>query len=133
MKFFPPEMQEHQFDFTPMVDVVFLLVIFFMFVSVKITDKIEVSLPFSESSRITEQVKDYLNFTITQEGGLYKETQPITLADLESLLQKSMKYYPDLKVYLRADKNCSYHRVKPVLDICRKENVVNLILGTLQE
>ncbi|MFH1155540.1 MAG: biopolymer transporter ExbD [Pseudomonadota bacterium] len=118
--------QEEEFrpDLTPMVDVIFQLVIFFMVSSVFVsyTRQMGIEVPESTGKNPTEQV-DNLTIEITREKQVFLNGEEIALADLLDSLQS--KHVPG-SVVIRADRNLSYGLVMKVIEICESAGVSDI-------
>lgn len=108
------------FNMTPMIDIVFLLIIFFMTVS-QITRTVDIPLPLP---RVTEGDSATRNSTITinlnAEGTILIAGQPLSLqnalAAIESKLEKSGNDPGKIKIQLRCDRNCECRHVSELLE-----------------
>ena len=113
-----------------MIDVVFLLLIFFMLTSNFVLQPgISVSLP----KAITSEVLSSENVVITLTGQdlLFLNEQPITINDLVSRLKEAAR---DKKtVLLRADINASLGRVVEIWDLCREFGIPQINIATNQK
>jgi biopolymer transport protein ExbD len=112
-------------DMTPLIDVVFLLLIFFMIISVfnDMERKAEVELPVGYQARIAKNVaKERMIVNIEQNGTIVLFNQDMTMSQFR---QKLQKYSAGLKklaeqsgaapIVVRGDKECPYEHVKKVL------------------
>lgn len=119
-------------DLTPMIDVVFLLIVFFMVVGKMITDqKIEIEPPVAEESVIPEQAGARDTVTLTKDGNLFKGTQSVTFEELTNLVQAGNNV-PGYKVFLRVDKLTPHREVQKVMKACADGGVVNIIFAVYQ-
>lgn len=112
-------------DMTPLIDVVFLLLIFFMIISVfnDMERQADVELPVGFQARIAKDVaKERMVINVEEDGRVVLYNQHMTMAAFEKKLQK---YEPGLKklaeksgaapIVVRGDKNTPYEHVKKVL------------------
>ena len=126
------EEQAVTFDFAPMVDVVLLLVIFFMLTSnlAARQNALPLDLPRASSSvRDTPQIP---TVSVTRNGKVYLEGQAIPLDQLEAKLRPLAARSGGL-VALRADKSGNYGAVVNVMDIIKRAGGERLALGTRRE
>ena len=89
MQFRREEEDNFALDMTPMIDVVFLLIIFFMVstVFVDFTRKMDISLPTSKSSVLDESTKT-LEVEMLKDKKIFLGGKPVTLLGLETTLTK---------------------------------------------
>ncbi|BDX38565.1 biopolymer transporter ExbD [Tenuifilaceae bacterium CYCD] len=111
-----------------MSDLVFLLLIFFMITSTLIhPNALKLLLPQSNSQ---VSAKPITSVSITAERNFYLETVPVTLNQLEYLLQQKMKGQEDPTIALHVDRTVPMEEVVKVMNIA-KDNKYKLILATL--
>lgn len=118
-------------DITPLIDIVFILLIFFIVSSVFKKEELALNLQLpSASAKELEVERKQLTIELSTNSLAYlgKETT-FTKLDLE--LSTSM--YKDKPVVIRIDKDVKYERVVKVLDILQKYSFDNLSLVTKSE
>lgn len=108
----------------PMIDVVFLLLIFFMVSTTFVTRPgLQVVLPRSGGE--VKVPSDRWVISITQEAEVYLNEKPVQLSTLSSRLNQD-----PLPVLLRADENVPHGLVVSVLDRVRSAGIEDLNLST---
>ena len=113
-------------DMTPMIDVVFLLIIFFMMASelTSLQSAGEVTLPEAHEARLPARVDRYrLTVTILASGALLVAGENRTLVELRSVLRQEAEAAreagrPLPSVHVRADRGASYGRLRLVMREC---------------
>lgn len=122
-------------DMTPMVDVAFLLLIFFMSTSqFDPPQKVPISLPDSHSNlKVPES--DVFILGISKDNQLLwqigKNPQELTdMASLENLVLDQRRKNPRLRVAIRADKEANYGTMEDVMGIMQKTNTITFSLVT---
>lgn len=114
-------------DLTPLVNVFFLLFIFFLFTSSFIFQPgIKVSLPKAVTSEVIQQ--DNVVITITGDGKIYLNEREISRDELESNLKILAKAKTPLLI--KADSSASLGRIVEVWDMCRNEGVLQVNIAT---
>ena len=79
-----PEKMQAQISLTPLIDVVFILLIFFMTtMDLNQIKAVDLILPKTVAKSVSDTKKDIITFTITKEGAVYKNK---TFADMASLV-----------------------------------------------
>lgn len=117
-------------DVTPMIDVVFQLVLFFMVsTTFKSAPGIQVDLPRS-SQEVVISEDDDLQIWMTLEGGVFVDDQPVDLAGLERLLERTAERDPDTLIVIKADTGVEHGRVVRVMDMARGRGLVRLAIAT---
>lgn len=117
----------------PLIDVVFLLLVFFIYsmLSLTIHRGLPVHLPAASTSQADKQ--EFISITLQRDGRLFLEDNEVHMDTLHSLLIMVKEEDPNRKVYLRADKEVSYQRVVEVLDLVRSAGIYELALETQWE
>ena len=117
---------------TSMLDVIFLLLCFFVTASVysQWESEISISLPSADTSEEPFRLPGEIVANISADGSVRVNGTELTLEELSGRLAKIAKYYPDQAVIVRADKSVRYEDVVKVIDACRKAGVWNFSLAT---
>jgi biopolymer transport protein ExbD len=116
-------------DMTPMIDCVFLLLIFFMITSSIIRDQgIQVRLPRSDTSALL-QSRD-LVLSINRENEIYLDDLRIAKADLFDRLKREFAQAGRELLIIRADEVIEYGVLIEVMDIARRAGIYNVSLST---
>ena len=117
---------------TSMLDVIFLLLCFFVTVSVfsQWESEISISLPSAKTAEEPGRLPGEIIVNLDKEGSIKVNGAPLSLADLEDRLSRISKFYPGQQVIIRADKETKYDNLVKVVDACRAGNVWNFSLAT---
>lgn len=123
------------FALTSMLDVIFLLLCFFVTASVfsQWESEISISLPSATSAETPDRLPGEVILNVARDGSVTVNAQKLTLVDLERRLRKVAEFYPGQSVVLRADKETSYSSLMSVIDTCRNAGVWNFSLATVQD
>lgn len=133
MKIWKPDTENEQYDLTPMIDVVFLLIVFFMTVANMVTaEKREVDMPVAVHSVIPEEFGGRNTVTVLRDGSLYAGVYPVDLDSLEKILQREINSNPELKVYIRADSYTEHQYINDVMESCAALGIYNVIFAAYQ-
>ena len=124
--------EEPKVDMTPMVDVVFLLLIFFMISTTFVqTPGINVNLPES-SSQVVEKEPREIKVYIEKDGAIHLEDQAVSLNDLEARLAKLHGAGKDATFVLMADREVRHGLVVQVMDLAQQAGFKKLAIATEQ-
>lgn len=116
-------------DLTPMINVFFLLFVFFLFTSSFIFQPgIRVSLPKAVTSEVIQQ--DNVVLTITKDNKLYLEDKEVSSGELISRLKILAKEKTGLLI--KADSHAPLGRIVEIWDACRREGVTQINIATNQ-
>lgn len=117
------------FDFAPMVDVVLLLVIFFILTSNLVARERSLPLDLPRASQTVQQSPQLPIVSVNSAGKIFLNGTAVTLGQLETQL-KSRLAASDGVVALRADKRGNYGTVVQVMDAIKRAGGTRLALGT---
>ena len=120
---------------TSMLDVIFLLLCFFVTASVfsQWESEISISLPSASSSETPSRLPGEVILNVARDGSVTVNAKKLTLSDLGERLRKVADFYPGQPVVIRADRDTSYDSLVKVLDTCRVAGVWNFSLATVEE
>jgi biopolymer transport protein ExbD len=122
--------EEGTINLTPMIDIVFLLIIFFM-VGTQFTQsetQVEINLPEVSDAKPITNLPDALTVSITADGFIIVDGERKSLTELEKHLRKAKKNYADQAVAVRGDGQGNYQNVMNVLSICHRVGINNITL-----
>ena len=135
MKLAKKQEDENGFQLAPMVDMTFLLLIFFM-VTTKISKeqvKVEIKLPTAANATIPHDLSNRDIISIDGEGVYYIGQRKADKKELTAHLKERFKVTPPLRIYVRADKNTPGKQIKEFMRIASEAGAVNVIFGTYQD
>jgi biopolymer transport protein ExbD len=131
MKTWTPEEVDPEFELTPMIDVVFLLIAFFMtLISFISAELIELELPEAEEASVPEEPGERQYISVDVEGNVFLGATPSTYEALPAYLANERTKLPGLKVFLRADANTPHRYVNRVMGACAQAGIFDLIFGS---
>jgi len=118
-------------EMLPLIDVVFLLLVFFIYamLSMAVHRSLPVSLPVSSAAEIHTELN--LTITVNENGEIFLDSTEVSLDELQTvLLEKKQKETEaeSVQVDLFADKTVSYQELYRVLDIIRTAGISNVSL-----
>lgn len=118
----------------PMIDMVFLLLVFFMTASAmsQAGNKFELPLPESGKAEVSEDFSGRFVVSIDEEGSFYLGTNRIELSDLASELQEFQKSQLQGKVSIRAAKGTPFSAIRTVMQQSAAAGLQNYLYATYQ-
>jgi len=118
---------------TPLIDVVFLLLIFFLVTSEFENEekRLDIVLPSATSAvPMTSKPREII-IDINQEGGVFLSGQPTTLEELERLLKVASASNPTSQsAVIRADRATAFQPVVSVMDLCNRTGITDYSVTT---
>ncbi len=135
MKFRRHPREELELNLTPLIDVVFLLLIFFM-VSTTFQKESEISLQLPKASDTAEEAKtDTLEVVINAAGRFYINDQELVKSDAESVqaaLHKVTGGNRDMPLIIRADAQTPHQAVVTAMDAAGQMGMLRMSIATSQ-
>lgn len=119
-------------DMTPLIDCVFLLLIFFMITTVFTAQPgLRVDLPKAAESDLPPE-KD-LNIVIAKTGEMELNGEAVTLDMLPTRLREAKELYRSKVLIIKADKKCMHGLVVTVMDLAKGVGIDELAIATEKE
>ena len=117
-------------EMIPLIDVVFLLLIFFIYamLSMTIHKGIPVLLPKAKTSLIDKE--EYLSISITRDHRIFLDDREVPMEGLLQRLRERRKEQPQLRVFISGDRRIPYEWVVKVLDTVRTSGLSKVSLET---
>ena len=132
MSFLRKSSEEPRIDLTPMVDVVFLLLIFFM-ISTTFVESPGISIKLPEaSSQSVEREPQELKIYLSRDGDVYYLDRKISINDYKKLLAEHRSNADTTTILLLADQESRHGKVVTLMDLARDSGFVKLAIATEQ-
>lgn len=117
---------------TPLIDMIFLVVIFFMInAGLSINPSIKVTLPQAASGEAS--LDKEIIVTITASGGIYIEEEIISPGNLGEALKSKMKETGKEMVFFQGDEELAYKKLIEVMDTARLSGIKGVSLLTARK
>ena len=121
--------EEQELNMTPLIDCVFLLLIFFMVTTVfKQPYSLQVVLPEAQQAQIVEEKK--LVATITQDGRMEINRHLVTLDDLEQVLLREKEGTRSLTLVVRTDQETPHKYLLDLFEVAKRVGIEKIPLAT---
>lgn len=120
---------------TALMDVVFLLLCFFVTSSVfsQWETEVSIALPTAKSATVPGRMPGEIILNVSEKGKVTVNGQVLTAKDVTERLTRIAKLYPGQPVVIRADRATPYESLMGVIDACRAADVWNFSLATKDE
>ena len=121
---------EEKPDLTPMIDVVFQLLIFFMVTAVfAITPGLDIKLPEAEEAQAPE--KENLFIVVDQDGNMKLNHQSVTFANLKDKLQEKRSLLDNTTlIIIQGDERATHGQIVQIMDIARQVGIIDQVIAT---
>ncbi len=119
----------------PLIDCVFLLLIFFLVATTlkKIDEELPLQLPESAAALEVQQPDSYTVVSVDKDQNFYVDGTPVSLGLLQSTLREKGQVAPEAKVRLDVHEDVPFKRVMEILDILRFEELTNVGINTRKD
>ena len=121
-------LQRTRIEMLPLIDIVFLLLVFFIYamLSMAVHRGLPVTLPVSSTAKIDQQL--ILSVTVKADGAVFVDKDPVSMTDLSRVLKARAEHAEAPGVLLFGDKNLSYQKLFRVMDLIRKAGLTRISL-----
>lgn len=117
-----------EINLVPLIDVLLVVLFFYMIISPMMSRGLDVNLPKSEANTVKQE--DRVVLTVTRAQELFVEQERVDVSKLKDVLHSIRKSKPLINVYLRADKDAPYGAVVKVMDIVKRAGIDRLGMVT---
>ena len=130
MRFSQPKREEISLgvSIAPLIDIVFLLLIFFMLTShFDIISGIDIKLP-DISERGSDQSVDTMTVSLDKTGNCYLQKKKVTLKDLYLVIEELAKE-KKINLILNADRDVTHGHVVRIMDLAKKAGINSIVIA----
>lgn len=131
----PRRQQDPEVNITPLIDVVFLLLIFFMITTTFKRDaELQVDLPEASATPVTTEIKR-IEITINRDGQFFINEDKVINTKRETLtraLKSLVGDKTDIPVIIRADANSPMQATVTAMDVAGKLGLSKISIATVQ-
>jgi len=130
-----------ELNMTPMIDVVFQLIIFFI-VMITLSEKRNESIELAKAANspivtntdpVTGERMLPLIIEVDRKGRVSVGSAPLSYADLQNVLKRRHNKFNQFPVMIRADYRTPHYLIRPVLDICAQVGVGRVSFVGIQD
>lgn len=136
MKFGQQFQQESEtIQLAPLIDIVFLTLVFFMVTSVFSSQEseLDITLPTANSALEDERSQGEIYINLKEDGSIVLNQREMTIDELQETLYRVAEHFPGGAVIVRGDRNANLGRAIAILDCCRKADIQNVAFAALTE
>ncbi len=116
-------------NITPMLDLAYVLLVIFIIMTTASVQGVKVDLPKGSPSASLAVPKTKV-ISISNQGQIYLDAVPVSLAELEHKLRDAKAIVPDLPIVLKGDRAVQYEKIMAVLDLCGRVGISSLGLAS---
>lgn len=124
----PSSPEKGDANLIPLINVVFLILVFFMIAGqIRAQDSLEISPPVSSSEQLPAECPELL---LSADGQLATDEGMLQYEQLAKWIHRQLEQNPDGLLRLRADENVTAALLQQVLDVLREQRVTEIELVT---
>ena len=119
----------------PLIDIIFLLLIFFMAASIfyQLETEINITVPTAKESTDIKRAPGEIIINIRKDGAVVVNQRKMSYEKLDRMLKRVSELYKGQPVIIRADKETYHKNVIKVLDLCAGADIWNVSFATMKE
>lgn len=124
---------EGSFQMAPMIDIMFLLLIFFMAAAIyaQYETRIDITVPTADSGERAARRSGEIIINLDEHGDIFINDILFDRTRLRSLLRQVAQEFRDQPVIIRADRKTPHEDVMAVLDTCRIADIWNIAFASI--
>jgi len=123
------------FQIAPMIDVVFLLLCFFITTQIfsQWETEVDITLPTSSTGNMEARLPGEIIVNIRADGTFVINQQEFDADGLAGILTQIVEMFPGQPVLVRADQTTQYKHIMKVMDVCRSVDIWNISFATTEQ
>ena len=126
--------EDAEIDMSPMIDMVFLLLIFFLVASTIVkVEKVPIEMPQAVYAKVPENTTGRFEITVTPSGKIFTGTTAVSLEELKAQIKSELDLNPELKILIRADDRVKYSTDEEIMDACAEVGANDLIFAAFEK
>jgi len=136
MKSWSPDSDDESFELTPMIDVVFLLIAFFMTVTTFASaELVKIEMPESQNSIIPENTDGRQFVSIDADGNYFLGSRPSNLEEIKATIERRVDNEGTnfRGVYIRGDAQTRHQLVNDLMEACAEAGAFNIVFGAIKD
>jgi len=120
----------HELNITPLLDLVFVLLVIFIITTPQMMNNLEMTLPSGKPPPPQKEKPKINKIAVAANGQITLNEQNVTAAELKADLQSLKASDPDLKVVVKGSDEADYQNMIYVLDVLRQLDITKIGLAT---
>jgi biopolymer transport protein ExbD len=120
----------HELNITPLLDLVFVLLVIFIITTPQMMNNLEMTLPSGKPPPPTKEKPKINKIDVAASGQVTLNDQTVTVPELKADLQAMKSSDPDLKVVVKGSDEADYQFMVAVLDVLRQLDITKVGLAT---
>ena len=129
------QLEVENIPLAPLIDIVFLTLVFFMTTASFLTleKEVDITLPTADSAVQTERTRSEIYINLREDGSIVLNDRELTVPELQNVLNRLAEHSPGGAVIIRGDSRAVLGKAIAILDCCRKADIQNVAFAALTE
>ena len=119
----------HELNITPLLDLVFVLLVIFIITTPQLMNNLEINLPSGKPPKEKPKIEP-TRIEVSAAGQIMLDRQPVTVAQLKENLATLKSANPDLGVVVKGADDTDYQVMVSVLDTLRQLDISKMGMAT---
>lgn len=125
--------EDIEMDMSPMIDMVFLLLIFFIVASQIIDEKPKLIVPEAAAATKPEKMEDRLMISVNKDDVYFLRNQEVEFDELTLKLEQEFNANVELRMLIRADAEVPFKTTEKIMKACAEIGAVDIIFAATEE
>ena len=119
----------------PLIDIVFLMLVFFMMTAVFTTleSEVDIQLPTASSAVPLERSQGEIYVNIKADGTIVLNDRELSIPELQDVLNRVAENAPGASIIIRGDRETALQHAIAILNCCRNADIQNVSFAALTE
>jgi len=125
--------EDIEVDMSPMIDMVFLLLIFFIVASTVIDEKVPVEIPAAAYSKVPEDTTGRIVISVNKADEMFIGPMTVDIDQLKERLELELEADPNLRILIRSGADVKYKINEKIMVACAEVGANDLIYSAFEE
>ena len=119
----------------PLIDIVFLTLVFFMTTAVFTTleKEVDIHLPTASSAAQIDRTRGEIYINLTAEGAIILNDRQLSIEELQDVLYQVAENAPGASIIIRGDRQAALANAIAILNCCKLADIPNVSFAAIQE
>lgn len=130
-----PAGEAESIQMAPLIDIVFITLVFFMTTAVYSTleSEIDITLPTASHAVPSDRTRGEIYINLRHDGTIVLNDREMTIPELQEVLNKVATYFPGGSIIVRGDREANLGTAIAILNCCKNADIQNVSFAALTE
>ena len=127
--------ESQEIQMAPLIDIVFLTLVFFMTTSVYSTleREIDITLPTASAAQTNERTQSEIYINLRNDGRIILNNRELSIPELQEVLNRVAEHAPGGAVIIRGDREAALGSAIAVLNCCKNADIQDVEFAALPD